>query len=111
MLQDRGISFRVMLGVWQGTKEASIMLEASDAVSHALHMQAAKELGRWWRQTAVLEVDNEGQATMHYMLRGIAEPIGLFREATQAEAQSRDGYTLDQASGRYWVIDTEETKV
>lgn len=106
-LDNLGLLYQVVTGVYKGATELSIMLDASDARSHESNMQVAIELARINAQESILEVHNDGAAVLHTLLWNGSEVAwcGTFRESSRSNALARESYTYDDATNRYWVVD------
>lgn len=105
LLRREGVSYRLLMGVWQGNEERSIMLESTDVRQHEQHVELALSLARLFRQDAVLEVANDGAAILHDVAGGSGtRAIGTFQEASGDLAKMQDGYTYDPATGKFYIV-------
>lgn len=105
MLRREGVAFTTIIGVWQGIREESFLLQAASARDHALNLHIALSLARLFKQDAVLEVGNDNAAYL-YRLKGAEstspEYIGHMSEIPQLDAESQLGYSI--INGRYYGI-------
>ncbi len=106
LLRREGVAYRTVTGAWKGATETTILIEASDVRTHELNLDLALNMARLFSQDAVLEVANDDTALLHDTGGGSGTRVlGRFREASRSEALSQDGYTYDQASDRYYVVE------
>lgn len=104
VLRREGVAFQELDGCWQGAREKTLVLCATDVRSHEENMELAINLARLFDQEAVLEVTNDDQATLYTLTNGLwPQKVGRFVEVTEAEALARTSYTRD-ADGRYFSV-------
>lgn len=104
-LYERGITFRVVKGVYKGVAELSILLESNDISKHIDNVSTAIELATMYKQESIMSVNHDDSAYLMQVKHGDAFPMGTFREATESEATQVPNYTFDPLSGRYFVVD------
>lgn len=97
-LQARDLSFKRVEGAYKGQREISFLVLTPDSNAEAL----ATRLARRYGQESVLAVDANRAAALLFLRPDVGgediasiEPIGYWRSAAQAEAESLDAFTRD----------------
>lgn len=103
LLTLEGISFQVVKGVYKGEAELTFLLSNTDFTKHIANVLMAFNLGMLFNQESILEVSNDGRATLKY-IDGESKDIGELKEVSETEALASDAYTLEPVSKRYFKV-------
>lgn len=106
-LRSQGIQFRVVRGAYKGVPEESFLMYTTDSEQHQRHVAIGIDLAVGFKQETFLEVANDNAATLHRVSGSqySIDRVGTWREVSKVEATSRDGYTCDVLTGRYFIVD------
>lgn len=88
-------------GCWEGAEEQTLAVTARDSGA----LVNLRTIGALFRQQCLLVVGTDGETWLLSCDDGDAdqlEPLGAWREVSEAEAWAEAGWTRD-ASGRYWL--------
>lgn len=91
-LQERGVDYTEVSGMYKGVTESSIMLESSDHSKYLEFESLALAIARDFNQESILKVSNDDQAELHYLADNRNESIGVLTEVDTLEGL--EGYSI-----------------
>jgi hypothetical protein len=97
-LNGIGIETTEVLGVYNGSSEKSIMVDAT-----IYNYENVLSIAKIFKQESVLRVDHLGNAHLYFPENTTVLSIGTLTEVSEAEAKSNDSYTYLPDSNVYLI--------
>jgi len=105
LLHDKGIPFKVVQGVYNGTNHVSFLVPTCSVLSKRDIIQLLNH----YKQEAILVVNSQRKASLVYLdprkndLVGNKVSIGTWREVPESVAKNEESYTCDISTGVYYI--------
>lgn len=91
------ISYKVLDGVYYGSKEKSILLHDTQA-----NRSTVEIILKWFNQDCYLESGSDRTSSLVYPDH--KEYLGVLREIDKEMASQLDSYSFDPSSNTYWAV-------
>ena len=98
-LKVMGLSYKVVTGVYKGSKELSLVIPCNDA-----QIVELLALSKHYNQECIAVIDKDNQTNLLYP-NGDSLKIGTFKHVTKEYAESKEAYTLDEKTGFYFIAE------
>lgn len=96
-----GLNYKLVDGVYKGQAETSIYVEVPSLDDFA----EVHEIATLLEQESILNVDQNRQATLIFLITGSSIQLGEFKQTSEQVARTHDCYTYDHENNAYYICE------